>query len=235
MEHYTLLLLGCLIGMQHALEADHLSAVAALSARRTSRRALVLRGAVWGLGHSITLLAVCGALLLLGETIPPRAEALLEMAVGVMIVMLGGNMLYRLWRQRPHVHVHRHDGAPPHLHFHSHAGDSVHHADSNHRHSHRDLGLGRALIVGMMHGAAGSAGLMVLAAAARSFAEAAGYIAAFGFGSIIGMAALSFAASYPLRLMERCASGFSTFAFSCIGGAAMLVGGRLITASWGIL
>ena len=82
MEFYTLLLLGGLIGMQHALEADHLAAVAALSDKRSSRRALVLRGSAWGLGHTITLLTICGALLLLEETISPHTEAMLEFAVG---------------------------------------------------------------------------------------------------------------------------------------------------------
>lgn len=99
--------------------------------------------------------------------------------------------------------------------------------------SHRGLGLWwRALVVGMVHGAAGSAGLMVLAAAARSIGEAAGYVFAFGIGSIVGMAALSFAASFPLRLMEPCANWLSMFVFACIGCTAILVGVDLIHASW---
>ena len=67
MEYYTLLLLGGLVGMQHALEADHLAAVAAMTTGRTSRKALVLRGSVWGLGHTITLLSICGLLLVFGD------------------------------------------------------------------------------------------------------------------------------------------------------------------------
>ncbi|MDH3532806.1 MAG: high frequency lysogenization protein HflD, partial [Gammaproteobacteria bacterium] len=192
MEFYTLLLLGGLIGMQHALEADHLAAVAALSDKRSSRRALVLRGSVWGLGHTITLLTICGALLLLEETISPRAEAMLEFAVGAMIMFLGGSVLYKVWRRRPHFHIHQHRDGEQHLHVHTHDHAVEPHQQDAHEHWHHNLGLGRALIVGMMHGAAGSAGLLILAAAANSIPEAAGYVVAFGTGSIIGMAALSF-------------------------------------------
>ena len=119
MEFFSLLLFGCLIGMQHALEADHLAAVAALSEKRSSRRALVLRGGIWGLGHTLTLITICGALLLLGKTIPPRAEAILEFAVGMMIILLGLNVLLRIWRQRPHFHIHNHPDGATHMHVHA--------------------------------------------------------------------------------------------------------------------
>ena len=235
MEYYTLLPLGFLVGMQHALEADHLAAVAAMSAGRTSRAALVLRGSVWGLGHTVTLLSICGVLLLFGSSISQRAEAALELAVGLMLVLLGGNVLRSLCRQRLHFHVHQHDDGVRHLHAHTHAHDSAPHAHSTHDHAHRHLGLGRALAVGMVHGAAGSAGLLVLAAAADSLLHAVGYVTAFGLGSILGMAALSFAASYPLRLLERCADGFSALATAGIGCVAVIIGGRLAAASLGAL
>jgi ABC-type nickel/cobalt efflux system permease component RcnA len=236
MEHYTLLLLGCMVGMQHALEADHLAAVAALASKRDSRRALVLRGSAWGLGHSLTLLCFAGALLLLGKSISPRAEAALELAVGVMIVGLGLNVLYKVWRRRPHVHVHRHGPGKVHIHVHSHAGESVPHEQSSHAHAHESLGLKRAVLVGMLHGAAGSAALLVLAAAAaESILQVLGYVAAFGIGSTAGMAALSFVASYPLRLIERYARWLHRIAFAGIGCAAIVIGGRLVGTSWGAL
>lgn len=235
MEYYTLLLLGCLVGMQHALEADHLAAVAAMSTGRTSRKALVLRGSVWGLGHTVTLLSICGVLLVFGETISPRTEALLELLVGLMLVLLGANVLRSFWKQRPHFHVHEHPGGVRHLHPHTHAGETEAHRHSTHDHEHRGLGLGRALAVGMVHGAAGSAGLLVLAAAADSILNAVGFVASFGLGSILGMAALSFVASYPLRLLERCATWFNTAATVAVGGIAMIIGTRLFAASFGAL
>ena len=108
MEYYTLLLFGGLVGMQHALEADHLAAVAAMSAGRTTRRALLLRGGFWGLGHTVMLVSICGVLLVWGGTISSRTQAWFELAVGLMIVMLGANVLYQLLRQRLHFHFHQH-------------------------------------------------------------------------------------------------------------------------------
>ena len=75
MEIWSVLIFGVLVGMQHALEADHLAAVAALSAKKSSPRQLVLRGAYWGLGHTLSLFAICGAVILLGLAITERVEA----------------------------------------------------------------------------------------------------------------------------------------------------------------
>lgn len=230
MHYYSLLIFGLLIGMQHALEADHLAAVATLSKKRSSRRALVLRGSAWGLGHTVTLVSICGALMLLGETISPRTEAMLELGVGLMILLLGANVLRTLWRRRPHIHVHTHSEGQAHLHVHSHEND-----EAGHDHEHHNLGLRRALCVGLVHGMAGSAGLLILATAASSMSEAFGYVIAFGVGSILGMAALSFVASYPLRWIERCANWVSTTAFVSIGAVAIVVGGNLIRNSWKVL
>jgi len=235
MEYYTLLLLGFVVGIQHALEADHLAAVAAMGTGRTSRRALILRGGFWGLGHTVTLSLICGLLLILGETISPRVESLLELAVGVMVMLLGVKLLTRLWSKRPHFHVHQHDNGVRHVHAHSHVHTDLSHPEGTHRHEHHDLGLGRALAVGMMHGAAGSAGLLVLAAAASSALDGLGYVLAFGVGSILGMATLSFVASYPLALLERSAPWLNAATAAAIGCAAMIIGGRLVTASWGAL
>lgn len=235
MDFVSLLIFGGLIGMQHALEADHLAAVAALGGRRSSRRALLLRGSVWGLGHTITLLTICGALLLLGEVISARTEAMLEFAVGAMIILLGLNMFVTLWRRRPHFHIHQHSHGERHMHVHSHVEDPAPHPASPHDHKHQSLGLRRALLVGMVHGAAGSAGLLILAAAAKSVPEAMAYVVAFGTGSILGMATLSFVASYPLRWMERCANWVSTTAFVGIGCAAIAIGANLLGQSWNLL
>ena len=226
---------GCLIGMQHALDADHLAAVAALSEKHSSKRALILRGCIWGLGHTITLLTICGVLLLLGESIPARTEVFLELAVGAMIILLGANVLYKVWHQRPHFHMHYHRNGIPHMHMHTHTGENVAHNESSHEHRHHNLGLGRALLVGMMHGAAGSAGLLILAAAADSIPQAGAYVIAFGAGSIIGMAALSFIVSFPLRRVERCAKWVNTATYVSIGCAAIIIGSNLVGHGWSVL
>lgn len=235
MEYYTLLFFGCLVGMQHALEADHLAAVTAMSAGRSTRRALVLRGSFWGIGHTVTLVSICGVLLIFGGSVTPHVEAGLEIAVAVMVLLLGVNVLRRLWRQRPHFHVHQHESGVRHIHAHTHNDNVMSHSQSTHQHEHHDLGLGRALVVGLVHGAAGSAGLLVLAAAANSLLNAIAYVLAFAVGTIAGMAALSFVASYPLGLLEQFAGWFNTAATAVIGCAAMIIGSRLLLQSLGAL
>jgi len=236
MEYLSLLFFGGIIGMQHALEADHLAAVAALSRENSTRRNIVLRGGAWGLGHTITLLGICSALWFFGKAIPEHIASMLEFVVGLMIVFLGVNVIWTFRKRRVHVHVHSHDDGEPHVHFHSHADDDASHAASAHQHEHPTRGAVRALLVGMVHGVAGSAGLMVLAAATvDSVTEALGYILAFGVGSIVGMAALSFVASYPLRMVERGARWVSATAYLSIAGFALFIGASLMWESWNAL
>ena len=232
MEYLSLLFFGFIVGMQHALEADHLAAIATLSTGSTSRRAWLLRGGIWGLGHTITLLTICGMLLIFGESISARTASLLEFTVGVMIILLGANVLLKLFRKRMHFHVHRHGRGTFHVHIHSHANDTAPYAKSPHDHMHHNPGFVRVLLIGMVHGAAGSAGLLVLAVVANTLVQAAGYVLAFGAGSILGMASMSLVASYPLRLVERYATWLNTTAYTCIGCAAIVIGSSLMGDSW---
>jgi len=235
MEYYTLLLLGSLVGIQHVLDADHLAAMATMGSGETSRRAVLLRGGIWGLGHTVTLLTICGALLIWGGTISDRTQAMLQFAVGGMIVLLGANVIYRLWRKRPHFHFHRHETGIRHVHAHSHQGERVPHSNNPHPHPHHSLGLGKAMLIGMMHGTAGSAGLLVLAAGTDSVMNALGYVLAFGTGSILGMIVLSFVASYPLRFLDRNAGWIQTAGLASVGCAAMIIGVGLLMDNWAAL
>ena len=231
-----MLLLGGLVGMQHALEADHLAAVAAMSAGQTSRRSLVLRGGLWGLGHTITLLTICGVLLIWGGHISAQVQSILELLVGLMIIYLGINVLLRLWRTRPHFHFHQHEAGKHHLHAHTHIQEPLsQHNKSAHKHGHKDLGLMRAVLVGMVHGTAGSAGLLVLAATANSVINSFGYVLMFGLGSIIGMATLSFVASYPLGFLEKCARWINAAAMATVGCTAIVIGLLIFTENWIVL
>jgi hypothetical protein len=199
------LLLGFLVGMSHALEADHLAAVGAMAAGQGgSRRLLASRGAAWGLGHTLTLFAISASVILFGLTLSDQAAAALEFAVGVMLVLLGLDVLRRMRRRRIHFHAHDHGDGKPHLHAHSHTGESGAHDTSPHRHRHPEGFPLRALLVGLVHGAAGSAGLLALAVATtREPLTALGYVLVFGIGSMIGMAALSLVAAWPLAAAER--------------------------------
>ena len=119
-----ILLLGFLIGMGHALEADHVAAVASLTTRSRSARQTILQGTFWGAGHTLTLLLFGLVVLLLDTVIPERFAQGLELAVGVMLVLLGADVLWHLIRDRVHFHLHRH-GEVRHLHAHSHRGGKV--------------------------------------------------------------------------------------------------------------
>jgi ABC-type nickel/cobalt efflux system permease component RcnA len=199
---FSVLILGLLLGLQHALDADHLAAVASLSTRGGSLGDAARQGAAWGLGHSLTLLLVGGSVLLLGATLGPTLALALESAVGLMLVLLGGDVLRQLWRRRVHFHVHAH-GRETHFHAHSHAvGDD--HARDPHRHAHARRVPLRALLVGIVHGMAGSAALIVLTlGSAGSIWQGLAYIAVFGFGSIVGMTALAVVITLPLRWSAR--------------------------------
>ena len=199
---FSFLGLGLLLGIRHALEADHLAAVVALSTRTSSRFDAMWRGVSWGIGHSTSLLLVGGVCLAFGAALSPAHAQWLERGVGVMLILLGLQVLARIRRDRLHVHVHRHDDGVVHLHAHRHQQEEA--RDAAHRHPHRSAANVRALIVGSVHGMAGSAALVVLAsAAAGSFWRGLAYIAAFGLGSVISMAALSIAISLPLTFSAQ--------------------------------
>ncbi len=199
----SLLLIGLFIGMRHALEADHVAAVASLMNNRQSLRQTIKQGGVWGLGHTITLFLFGSIVIFMDRVIPEYLASGLELAVGVMLILLGSHVLYRLLRDRVHFHGHRHAGGDGeyHFHVHSHAGESrSQHDPSRHQHQHPHGFPLRALFVGMMHGMAGSAAVILLAlGAVTSPTQGMLYILAFGVGSIFGMALLSAIISIPLR------------------------------------
>jgi len=148
------------------------------------------------------LFAVAGAAILLGRAVPEHFARPLETAVGIMLLGLGAHVLWRLWRDRVHFHKHGHDDGTVHIHAHSHAGETAPHARAAHAHAHGFRW--RTLLVGLMHGMAGSAALLVLAVSqASSPAIALGYIALFGIGSMVGMGALSMVIAVPLVVSAR--------------------------------
>lgn len=224
MSALSVLFVGLLLGMKHATEADHLAAVATLATRRTSLARTLRLGVAWGIGHTLTLMAFAGVVLALGQVVSPRLEQALHTAVGIMLVLLGADVLWRLWRERIHFHVHRHAPAIEHVHAHSHCGEGPHHA-SAHDHGHARQWPVRALAVGVMHGLAGSAALVVLSLqAAPSVAFGLGYIAVFGLGSILGMAVLSVAIAWPLKLSAAYLGRMRNGVSAAVGVASCAVG-----------
>ena len=202
------LFLGFLVGMQHALEADHLAAVSSIVARESDPRRIVRHGIVWGLGHALTLMLFAGVVVLLDGTIGTELAAVLEFAVGAMLVLLGGHVVWRLVRDRVHFHIHRHAQGTVHLHAHSHRGEGARHDPDAHEHGHPRGFPVRTLLVGLMHGMAGSAALLILSASVMPSAVLGFvYVAVFGVGSVLGMALLSAAISLPLSFSARFLTG----------------------------
>jgi len=224
----SILVLGLLLGMRHALEADHLAAVASLATRSRGVPGTVLQGAVWGLGHTLTLLLVGGVCLLLRAAISERLAAALEGAVGVMLLVLGADVLLRMRRRRIHLHVHRHDDGTVHLHAHGHAPEEAHDRD-HHQHAHGEGFPLRALLVGMVHGLAGSAALLLVTLTTLSSAWlGVAYIAVFGVGSIAGMAVLAAVIALPLQGTARTLTGWYNGLEAAIGSGTLLVGGWVL-------
>jgi len=225
----SILALGFLLGLRHATDADHLAAVATLATRSRSMAQTVAQGIAWGAGHTLMLLLFGGVVLMLGAVVPPRAGQALEFMVGVMLVLLGADALNRLRRERIHVHAHRHADVDTHFHAHSHRGEHAPHDFARHEHAHPRGFPARALLVGAVHGLAGSAALVMLSLEElQSPALGFVYIAIFGLGSILGMALLSAVIAVPLRMsslhLTRAHDGLSAL----FGLGTVLLGGSIV-------
>jgi len=196
----TALAIGFVLGLKHALDPDHVVAVSTIVSQSKSLRRSSLVGTFWGLGHTFSLLVVGLAVIVLKLNLNERVAAWMEFAVAVMLVALGVKAVataLRGWKL--HLHKHEHGGRP-HVHLHLHKPDEV----ETHQHFHL-LGLGtRPFLVGMVHGLAGSAALMILVVATiPSAVVGLIYIAVFGVGSVGGMLLMSSIVSLPFLLTAR--------------------------------
>lgn len=204
--------LGFVLGLRHATEADHLVAVTTIVSEQRSILRSSLIGALWGVGHTLSLLAVGVLVIIAGVVIPQPVASVLEFMVAIMIIFLGGRVLYLTLqkRSRVHVHSHVHDGHA-HTHFHFHELADAHAATQHERGSdhHRRASLSgwRPLVIGMIHGLAGSAvlTLLVLAEVVQKGTRLKGmaYLLVFGLGSIGGMFLMTTLISMPLVLTTR--------------------------------
>jgi ABC-type nickel/cobalt efflux system permease component RcnA len=184
-----ILLLGLVTGLRHSIEADHVAAVISViaSSHKNIKRASIL-GALWGLGHTISLFIAGLLVLLLAVNISETVSSRLEFGVGIMLLFLGittitgwsiGKFFKGLRNQKSsHKHIHNHQSNVVHSHVHVH--------DTEHRHGHKSL------IIGMVHGMAGSGALLLIVLSTiHSIPLGLAYIAIFGAGSIGGMAGIS--------------------------------------------
>ncbi|MCS6292882.1 MAG: sulfite exporter TauE/SafE family protein [Nitrospira sp.] len=208
----TFLTVGFLLGLRHALDADHLAAVSTVLAERPSMRASGLVGLWWGVGHTLTLMMVGAVVLVSGIHIPEPFALLAESGVGLLLVVLGGTLALKLFRERWHLHSHVHDGEP-HVHLHSHR------RREDHAHPHWARQSLRPLLIGMAHGVAGSAALMlVIVSNTSGIGQGLLYIAVFGLGSIGGMLMIGLTLSVPVIYSRA----IGQRAFFAVQGAASL-------------
>lgn len=206
----AVLALGLVFGLKHATEVDHVVAVTTIVSEQRKLWRAALVGALWGAGHTASLVIVGMIVLVLRVAIPERVGEWLEFGVAVMIVTLGVNTFVRALRRRNavHVHKHQHDGFT-HAHVHFHDDETAHDDGTPPAHSHALKRIGiKPLLVGAMHGLAGSAALtlLVLAQIASPLVGIL-YLLVFGFGSIVGMLIMSGLVGLPFVLSARKVDG----------------------------
>lgn len=217
---FGILLIGFALGLQHAVEADHLAAVSTIVSEKKSLFSASIVGGFWGLGHTISLFVVGALVIFLKLQISETAEARLEAIVGVMMIALGINALRKLFSADT-VHIHKHEhGTREHVHIHSHGNEPV---ASHHRFSIRSV------MIGMVHGLAGSAALMLLVVPTiASPWVAMSYILVFGVGSIGGMMAMSFLIGLPMHFTLNRFTALNKSLKLIAGCFSLILGGLIV-------
>jgi len=228
----SIVALGFFLGMRHATDPDHVIAVTTIVARhRTLKHAAVI-GACWGVGHTLTILFVGGGIILFGWVIPTRVGLSMEFSVGLMLILLGVLNLTGILRWITEAVVPASDkdpGGPVHVHPHTHRGYIHTRAPAPDVDLHERAGatvppngirgifgrLGayhvlRPLVVGIVHGLAGSAAVALLVLATIHDAKwALGYLFLFGLGTIVGMILITFGIVLPFARTEQKVARFN--------------------------
>lgn len=242
----AILLIGFFLGMRHATDPDHVIAVSTSVSRERSIARAGLIGILWGCGHTLTIAIVGVAIILFGLVIPPRVGLTMEFSVGLMLILLGTMNLTgvtkllseKLSPAHPrvtgqHAHVHQH-GGEVHFHWHSHSPIENHHADSLSpphwlRGPFDRLGLFhtlRPLLVGIVHGLAGSAAVALLVLSTiRQPRWAIFYLLVFGVGTIAGMMLVTAALALPFS--------FAGHKFAWLN-RSLVVGSGLLSVCFGM-
>jgi hypothetical protein len=218
----SIIALGFFLGMRHATDPDHVIAVSTIVSRHRSVKHAAVVGALWGVGHTLTILIVGGGIILFGWVIPARIGLSMEFSVGLMLILLGvlnltGVMQWLVGTfSTPehgqvipiHVHVHAHShGDFIHTHPHTHPIESHAHDPANSPVNWFDRHLGRLglyhavrpFVVGLVHGLAGSAAVALLVLTTIPQPKwAVAYLLLFGVGTIAGMMLITGAMGAPI-------------------------------------
>ncbi len=215
-----ILLLGFFLGMRHATDSDHVVAVTTIVSRQRSIWGAAWTGIFWGIGHSLTLLVVGGAIILFGIVVPERLGLSFEFCVALMLILLGALNLKATFSsvenvsaaaEPVHQHLHQH-GDYMHSHSHGHESATHGHAEGSIPPALLDRRLGRLkiyralrpIVIGTVHGLAGSAAVALLVLPIiHEPAWAIGYLLVFGVGTIAGMMLITAAIAVPVSYSTR--------------------------------
>jgi ABC-type nickel/cobalt efflux system permease component RcnA len=244
---FSIIVIGFFLGMRHATDPDHVIAVTTIVSQQRSTKRAALIGAFWGVGHTATIFAVGTAIILFNLVIPARLGLGMELSVGVMLIALGGWNLAAFLRSMPvaspvegekpliYSHAHHH-GEHSHVHPHAHAGEAHHQAAEQMSGARLDEKFGvrtglypfvRPLVVGIVHGLAGSAAVaLLILASIRDPGWAIAYLLVFGVGTIAGMMLITMSVASTFRFVGH--------RFERFGQRLAMVSG-LVSVAFGLL
>src|SRR4051812_28831013 len=191
----SILGLGFILGIKHAIEPDHVIAVSTIASQSKKLWHTSLAGVFWGIGHTATLFLVGIILIFMKGEIPVKWAMSLEFLVGIMLVYLGITTIFSF--KNIHVHQHQHDG-DEHKHVHAHE------SSGKHEHKHKHNTYLKSMLIGLVHGLAGSGAMVLLTmSTVKSVGEAAIYILIFGAGTVIGMLFFTTIIGIPFMLSKK--------------------------------
>ena len=191
-----ILTLGFFLGMRHATDSDHVVAVTTIVSREKSIRAASLVGALWGIGHTLTILIVGGAIIVFGIVLPARVGLTMEFSVALMLVLLGLFNVLGFRREWKTLRAHHHGVQGP-------TPATLLGRIGFYR-------VARSLVVGVVHGLAGSAAVALLVLATLQNATwALLYLFLFGIGTVAGMMLITSAMAVPLVYGARQFAGWN--------------------------
>ena len=209
------LLLAFSLGLLHALDADHIMAVSGLSAKKPTFKSCLTFCAHWASGHGLALVIISSCVYLFGLAIPEQLSGLAESLVGLVLIGIGAWTLWQLYRKKLHLSFHHHE-------------PDIHHAHW-HKNNHKKVQDHSALLVGILHGIAGSAPLLVLIPLSKmgSATMAMGYVFLFGLGVIISMVIFGGLMAKGYQLLEKVGNKLVTSARVLVALSAIGLGSHL--------
>ena len=218
----TILFLAFGLGVMHAMDADHIMVIANFIGQRPGLKQSLRYSARWAFGHGMALLVAGVFVFILGRAIPVELSAAAEHAVGMVLILLGAWVFWDLHRKKAHLHFHHHDDMPYHAHWHSHPHDNKlpHHADT-HAHTHS------AIMIGLLHGTAGSAPLLALIPLTHLASPWLGmaYLCLFTLGVLASMVLFGGVLSGAIRRLQCFGQTFINGFRMIIAGGSIAFGG----------